>query len=158
MQVSCTYGPSMNPALAVNIHVARSLLNMTYTQGYTPPPYVLANPNAYIPLTTQFTYVYGAGLNRVLSFPIKNTDTIEGAHPMSSCYPRYPLKATHAALYALLHILGSSRKVCHMGYLHPNSNDWQVNSLSCTSLRSRASTLTSSAHAVLRALPDMAGA
>ena len=85
VQVSCTYGPSLNPALYVNIHVASSLLNMTYTQGYSPPPYVLADPNAYIPLTDQVTYTHGAGLNAVLSFPIQNTDVIQGAPPTASC-------------------------------------------------------------------------
>lgn len=79
--MSCSYGPSLNPTLSINIHVASSLLNMTYTQGYTPPPYVIANPNAYIPLTDQVTYTYGAGLSAVLSFPIQNLDLIQGTSP-----------------------------------------------------------------------------
>ena len=78
VQVSCTYGPSLNPALYVNIHVNSSLINMTYTQGYTPPPSIIANPNAYIPLTDQVTYTYVTSLSAVLSFPIQNTDVIQG--------------------------------------------------------------------------------
>ncbi len=83
MQVSCTYGPSLNPALYINIHVASNLINMTYTQGYTPPPSIIANPNAYIPLTDQVTYTYLTSLSAVLSFPIQNTDVIQGAPQIS---------------------------------------------------------------------------
>ncbi|CAL5227659.1 g10665 [Coccomyxa viridis] len=77
-QVSCTYGPSLSPALYINIHVASSLINLTYTQGYTPPPSIIANPNAYIPLQDQVTYTYVTSLSAVLSFPIQNTDVIQG--------------------------------------------------------------------------------
>ena len=98
VQVSCTYGPSLSPALYINIHVASSLINMTYTQGYTPPPSIIANPNAYIPLQDQVTYTYVTSLSAVLSFPIQNTDVIQGAPPDSTqsegcmlfimrCYP-----------------------------------------------------------------------
>ena len=96
--MSCTYGPSLNPTLNINIHVAASLLNMTYTQGYAPPPYVLANPNAYIPLTDQVTYTYGAGLNTFLSFPIQNTDVIQGDLPICSCHTAVRSRRLCAAL------------------------------------------------------------
>jgi len=69
----------LNPALYINVHVAASLLNMSYTLGASPPPAVFANPNAYLFLTDQVTYTTLTGLNRVLSFPIENTDVIQGA-------------------------------------------------------------------------------
>ena len=76
--MSCTYGPTLNPALFINIYVARSLINMTYTMGYSPPPSIIANPNAYTVNAQAATYVETSGLNRVFSLPITNTDIIQG--------------------------------------------------------------------------------
>ena len=76
--MSCTYGPTLNPALFINIYVARSLINMPYTMGYSPPPSIIANPNAYIVDVQNATYVETSGLNRVFSLPITNTDIIQG--------------------------------------------------------------------------------
>jgi hypothetical protein len=78
VQVSCTYGPSLHPALFINIYVPGSLINMTYTMGYSPPPSIIANANAYIVDAQNATYVETSGLNRVFSLPITNTDIIQG--------------------------------------------------------------------------------
>lgn len=79
VQVSCSYGASLNPQMFINIYVSTGLLNMYYTAGYTPPPFVMADPNLFIPFGQQLTYVNNGGLNGLLSFPLLNNNTIEGA-------------------------------------------------------------------------------
>ena len=83
MQVSCSYGASLNPLMIIDIYVAAALINKTYTAGYAPPPFILADPNLVIPLTSQLTYSNNGTLNGVLTIPFVNNNTIQGDHTKS---------------------------------------------------------------------------
>ena len=83
MQVSCSYGASLNPLMIIDIYVAAALINKTYTAGYAPPPFVIADPNLVIPLTSQLTYSNNGTLNGVLTIPFVNNNTIQGDHTAS---------------------------------------------------------------------------
>lgn len=78
VQVSCSYGASLSPLMIVDIYVAAALINKTYTAGYAPPPFVLADPNLVIPLTSQLTYSNNGTLDGVLTIPFVNNNTIQG--------------------------------------------------------------------------------
>ena len=89
MQVSCSYGASLNPLLIIDIYVAAALINKTYTAGYAPPPFILADPNLVIPLTSRLTYSNNSTLNGVLTIPFVNNNTIQGdctkSHNLHHC-------------------------------------------------------------------------
>ena len=81
-QVSCSWGPNIvNQNLnfmAVSITFDASLLNMSYTIGYTPPPSTLANPSHFVPSLTSTVWAFTA-LAGNITFTITNNDANFGA-------------------------------------------------------------------------------
>ena len=94
VQVSCSYGASLNPLMIVNIYVAAALINKTYTAGYAPPPFVIADPNLVHSLASQVTYSNNGTLYGVLSIPYVNNNTVQGDHDnVSQCAAMHELYA-----------------------------------------------------------------
>ncbi len=75
--------------LTVSIDV--SLLNISYTLGYTPPPSNAANPQKFIPLLSYQVWTFNS-LSGVLTFPVLNNDTVQGA--AVRCNSQCPCKAS----------------------------------------------------------------
>ena len=82
MQVSCSWGQSIVSQnlnwMSVSITFDASLLNMSYTVGYTPPPSRLATPSKFVPSLTHTTWGFNA-LSGNITFTITNTDATFGA-------------------------------------------------------------------------------
>ncbi|KAK9906530.1 hypothetical protein WJX75_003380 [Coccomyxa subellipsoidea] len=93
-QVSCIYGASLNPSMQVMINIDISLLKISYTMGYTPPPSNAANPQNFIPLLSYQFWTFSS-LSGSLSFPVLNNGSVQGfqipsAPPPPSPPPRPP--------------------------------------------------------------------
>lgn len=76
-QVSCTYGPSLHPNMVIALNIDTSLLNISYTVGYTPPPSRLANPYNFLASLPTTLWAYNT-LRGNLTFSIYNNDTSQG--------------------------------------------------------------------------------
>lgn len=64
--------------MQVMVNIDVSLLNITYTIGYTPPPSSAADPQKFIPLLSYQAWTFSS-LSGALSFPVLNNDTVQGA-------------------------------------------------------------------------------
>jgi hypothetical protein len=63
--------------MQVVLSISTSLLNLTYTLGYTPPPSYMADPQKFIPLLGPQTWPFNS-LTASLGYPVLNNDTLSG--------------------------------------------------------------------------------
>lgn len=64
--------------MLVTVNIDVSLLNISYTLGYTPPPSNAANSQNFIPLLSYQVWTFNS-LSGVLTFPVLNDDNVQGA-------------------------------------------------------------------------------
>lgn len=64
--------------MQVQVQINATLLNLSYTLGYTPPPAArMADPQKFIPILGPQPWAFNS-LNGSLSYSILNNDTIQG--------------------------------------------------------------------------------
>ena len=79
-QLTCTYGPSLTPSMVVTVNTSVTNLNISYTSGYTAPPFESAFVNFsnwYVSLPNQPWPGVGI-LSSYTNVSVYSNDTIAG--------------------------------------------------------------------------------